>query len=62
MDVWDQIVVALWFLPVTLFIIIPLCISCVGILFSVLEVFRPVAGQKRKQFRTVSKGRAAVAA
>ena len=32
----DQIVVGLWFLPVTLFIIMPLCVGIVWLVFSLL--------------------------
>ena len=32
----DQIVVALWFLPVIVFIIVPLCMGCIWLPFSLL--------------------------
>lgn len=43
----DLIVVSLWFLPVVLFIIIPLSITCLWGVVSFLRLLRPVAGQQR---------------
>ena len=42
----DQIVVALWFLPVVCFIILPLFVACFGLLYSMFDAFKPVAGQE----------------
>ncbi len=50
----DQIVVALWFLPVVFFIVLPLFVSCLGLLFSMLNVFKPVAGQAGSRVNTAS--------
>ena len=50
----DQYIVLLWFLPVVLFIILPLFIACFGALYSMFAVFKPVAGQERKPIKTVS--------
>lgn len=47
MNALDQVVIALWFLPVVLFIIIPLCITCLWGVLSLLNIVRPVAGQQR---------------
>ena len=41
----DQVVVALWFLPVVSFIILPLFVACFGLLYSMFGAFKPVAGQ-----------------
>ncbi len=50
----DQIVVALWFLPVVFFIVLPLIVSCFGLLYSMLDVFKPVAGQAGSTVNTTS--------
>ena len=51
----DQIIVALWFLPVVLIIIVPLCMTCLFALFSILApLFRPIAGQERKPMKISS--------
>ena len=44
----NQLIVALWFLPVVFFIILPLFIACFGVLYSMFDVFKPDAGQQRK--------------
>lgn len=45
----DQIIVALWFLPVILFVAIPLAVTCLWLVVSpIAAIFRPVAGQARK--------------
>jgi uncharacterized membrane protein len=47
---FDQIIVALWFLPVVLFIIIPLTMTCIWVVVSpIIALFRPVAGQSKEQ-------------
>lgn len=46
----DQFIVALWFLPVVLSIIIPLCATCMHSLFSVLK--RLVLGKEEKLVKT----------
>ena len=43
----EQIIIALWFLPVVSFIV-TLFIACVGILYSIFDVFKPIAGQKNR--------------
>jgi len=55
----DQLIVLMWFLPVVCFVVIPLFISCFGVLYAVFEAFRPVAGQEKHTVRTVSGSRAA---
>ncbi len=48
MNVLDQVIVGLWFLPVVLFIVIPLCITCLwGVVSLLLGSFGRVAGQER---------------
>jgi hypothetical protein len=44
----DQLIVALWFFPVVLFIILPLFVACLGLLYAMLGAFKPVAGQAGK--------------
>ena len=51
----DQVIVALWFLPVVCFIILPLFVTCFGVLYSMFDVFKPVGGQDRQAVKTVSK-------
>ena len=47
---FDEIIVALWFLPVVLFIIIPLTMTCIWVVLSpIIALFRPVAGQSKEQ-------------
>lgn len=53
----NQLIVALWFLPVIFFIILPLFIACFGVLSSLFDVFKPVAGQERKPIRKKSRTR-----
>ena len=46
---FDEIIVALWFLPVVLFILIPLTSTCMWIVISpIIALFRPIAGQSKK--------------
>ena len=46
----DQIIVALWFLPVVLFILIPLTVTCLWVVLSpILALFIPVAGQSKQK-------------
>jgi len=42
----DLIVVSLWFLPVVLFVIVPLSVTCLWFVVSFLDRLRPVAGQQ----------------
>ena len=43
----DQLIVALWFLPVALFIVIPLCVSCVwGIISLLTSPFQKAASHQ----------------
>lgn len=43
----DQVVVTMWFFPVVLFILMPLCMTLLWGVVSVFGVlFRPVAGQE----------------
>jgi len=51
----DQVVVALWFLPVVCFIILPLSVACFGLLYSMFDVHKPVAGQESKTLDRGSK-------
>ena len=48
----DQVIVSLWFLPVVCFIVLPLFVACFGALYSIFDVFKPVAGQEKKAIRT----------
>ena len=50
----DQIVVALWFLPVVFFIILPLFVSCFGLLYALFGAYKPVAGQAGTTVSTTS--------
>ena len=46
----DEIIVALWFLPVVLFIFIPLIVTCIWlVIFPLIALFRPIAGQAERQ-------------
>lgn len=46
----DQIIVALWFLPVVLFIVIPLAVTCLWLVISpVRALVTPIAGQSRQR-------------
>ena len=55
----DQIIVALWFLPVVLFVIIPLSVTCLWLLISpIVALLRPVAGQANKGQRIKAKATA----
>ncbi len=43
----DQLIVALWFLPVALFIVLPLCIACAwGLISVVVSQFRQASSQQ----------------
>ena len=46
----SEFIVALWFYPAAalLFVVI---VAVIGFLYSLLKVFMPVAGQKRKQIK-----------
>ena len=41
----DQIIVTLWFLPVVIFIVLPLIVTSIGLLCRLLAAFKPFAGQ-----------------
>ena len=46
----DQIIVALWFLPVVLFILIPLAVACLWVVISPIKaLLTPIAGQSRQK-------------
>ena len=46
----DEIIVALWFLPVVLFIFMPLTMTCIWLAISpIIALFRPIAGQAERQ-------------
>jgi hypothetical protein len=46
----DEIIVALWFLPVVLYIFIPLIVTCNWLIISLLiALVRPIAGQAERQ-------------
>ena len=47
----DFFVVSLWFLPVVLFVIIPLFITCLGVVVSFVGFLKPVAGQRRSSIK-----------
>jgi len=42
----DQIIVTLWFFPVIAFIIIPLCLTCVWGIISLLIPFKQMSGER----------------
>jgi amino acid transporter len=48
------IIVALWFLPVVFFIILPLFVACLGMCFAMFNAFKPVAGQAVRPVSTGS--------
>lgn len=50
----DQAIVFLWFLPVVSFIILPLFITCFGVLYAMFDAFKPVAGQEGKSIESGS--------
>ena len=50
----DQVIVALWFLPVVFFIILPLFVACFGMLYAMFDAFKPVAGQAGRPVSTTS--------
>ena len=50
----DQVIVALWFLPVVFFIILPLCVACIGLLHAMFDAIKTVAGQADKPVSTTS--------
>ena len=50
----DQVIVALWFLPVVFFIILPLFVTCFGMLYAMFDAFKPVAGQAGRAVGTTS--------
>lgn len=54
MGEWDQIIVSLWFVPVILFIILPLFVGCFWILYHMFDVFKPIAGQEKKPINVSS--------
>lgn len=46
----EQIIVALWFLPVVLFIVMPLAVTCLWLVIApVRALLTPVAGQSRQK-------------
>ena len=50
----DQVIVALWFLPVVFFIILPLFVACFRMLYAMFYAFKPVAGQAGRPVSTTS--------
>lgn len=46
-----QFIVSMWFFPVFFFIILPLAATCLWLLYSAFDVFKPIAGQDRKPIR-----------
>ena len=48
----DQVIVAFWFVPVASFIVLPLFVACFGALYSMFDVFKPVAGQERRAIKS----------
>ena len=46
----DELIVALWFLPVVLFIVMPLALTCLWLAISpVIVLFRAATGQSKGQ-------------
>lgn len=46
----DQIIVALWFLPVVLFILMPLAVTCLWMVIAPIRALAtPIAGQARER-------------
>lgn len=46
----DQVIVALWFLTVILFVVIPLSATCLWLVISlIISAFSPVAGQAKRE-------------
>ncbi len=50
----DQLIVALWFLPVVFFIVLPLFVACLGMCYEIFGAFKPVAGQAGRPVSTTS--------
>ncbi len=48
----SQFIVSMWFFPVFFFIILPLIGTCLWLLYSTFDVFKPVAGQDRKPIQS----------
>ena len=48
----SQFIVSMWFFPVFFFIILPLVGTCLWLLYSTFDVFKPVAGQERKPIKS----------
>ena len=46
-----QFIVSLWFVPVILFIALPLFVGCFWILYHMFDVFKPIAGQEKKPMK-----------
>ena len=45
---FSEVIVALWFLPVVLFIVMPLAVTCMWLVIApIIALFRPVAGQSK---------------
>lgn len=54
MNELDQIIVCLWFLPVVLFIIIPLCVGCVGLVFYLFNTLLDKDVLLKEQYSTAN--------
>lgn len=44
----DNIIVAMWFLPVIWFIVLPLVVSCFILVYSLFAASNPAVGQQRQ--------------
>ena len=54
MNELDQIIVCLWFLPVVLFIIIPLCVGFVGLVFYLFNTLLDKEVLLKEQYSTAN--------
>ena len=46
-----QFIVSLWFVPVILFVVLPLLVGCLWVLYRKLAVVTRVVGQEKKQLK-----------
>ncbi len=54
MNELNQVIVCLWFLPVVLFIIIPLCVGCVGLVFYLFNALSDKEVFLKEQYSTAN--------
>lgn len=57
---WGQIIVSLWFIPVVLFVIVPLFVGCLWFVYRMFEAFKPIAGQEKRPMKLKSHGEKSV--